>query len=61
MKRLCRIERFPVYLSGVKMTEEEKKEIQKVLENTEPCLYLGAGFSYGAKRGDENIPLGKDE
>lgn len=42
------------------MTEEEKKEIQKLLENSEPCLYLGAGFSYGAKRGDENIPLGKD-
>lgn len=42
------------------MTEKEEKQIMNILENDNPYIYLGAGFSYGAQRDNgEKIPLGE--
>ncbi len=40
--------------------EENVKKLQKILMNESPILFLGAGFSLGAKvKTDENIPDGE--
>ncbi len=31
-----------------------------LLRNSDPVLFLGAGFSYGCKRNTETIPTGED-
>ena len=42
------------------MTESDKKIIKDILENQNPYLYLGAGFSKGAKnKAGKEIPLGE--